>query len=183
MGCNPSAEQSQSLAPKIAFLGLDASGKSTIVHHIISNSMTEEYVPVSTANVEFFESFHNSVKFQIYDCGGFGRYREQWLFYVKQSNAVCFVIDKSDKERMSVVREEIRPILIECKNKEIPILILINKSDKRSNLTIDDFKLITNIIEYNVNYTIKECSGLSGDGIMPALDWLLQQRADPLDNN
>lgn len=174
MGCNATAEQSQYISRTVAFLGLDASGKSSIVHQMITTNTTEEYIPIPTAGADYFETSLSASKFCIYDCGGIGRYRDGWEFYIKQSDAVCFVIDRTDKNRMSVVRDEIQIVLRKCQAQQIPILILINKSDKKSLLSINDFELITGIHDFKVEYEIKECSALSADTIIGARDWLIQ---------
>ncbi|KAK8866932.1 hypothetical protein M9Y10_009901 [Tritrichomonas musculus] len=174
MGCNATAEQTQYISRTIAFVGLDGSGKSSIVHQMINPNATEEFIPIPTAGADYYESSMGASKFCIYDCGGIGRYRDEWNFYIKHSDAVCFVIDRTDKKRMSVVRDEIGMILQKCQLQQIPILILINKTDKKSSLTISDFELITKVNEFKVDGDIKECSAENGEGIVAARDWLLQ---------
>ena len=175
MGCGTSVEQSQSFTRTITFLGLDNSGKSSIVHEIVnSESSHEDYIPIPTAGVDFHEITLSASKFRIYDCGGIGRYRDQWPFFIKLADAVAFVIDRTDKKRMGVVRDEIKSVITQCQSQQIPLLIFINKSDKKSSLHENDFKMITKINEFKVEYLIKECSAKSGEGIMAGRDWLLQ---------
>lgn len=174
MGCNATVEQSQSISRTIVFLGLDGSGKSSVVHQMVSTNNSEEFVPIPTAGADYYESTLGASKFCIYDCGGIGRYRDGWDFYIQHSDAVCFVIDRTDKKRMSVVRDEIQIVLHKCQAMQIPILILINKSDKKSSLSINDFELITKVHEFKVEYEIKECSALEADTIISSRDWVLQ---------
>ncbi|OHT07310.1 ADP-ribosylation factor-like protein 6 [Tritrichomonas foetus] len=178
MGCGNSVEQSQSFTRTVTFVGLDGAGKSSIVRHIVnseqSSSTNDEFIPIPTAAVDFYEISLSASKFRIYDCGGLGRYRDQWPFYIKQADAVAFVIDRTDKNRMSVVREEIKGVLNQCQQQNIPILIFINKSDKKSSLNDTDFKMITKINEFKVEYMLKDCIGKSGEGIIAGRDWLLQ---------
>lgn len=174
MGCNATAEQSHYVSRTIAFLGLDGSGKSSIIHQMINTNTSEEYIPIPTAGADYYETSLNASKFCIYDCGGNGRYRDGWEFYIKNSDAVCFVIDRTDKKRMSVVRDEIQIIFQICQTQNIPILILINKIDKKSSLSINDFELITQVKNYKLEYEMKECSALDQEGIDAAKAWLLQ---------
>ena len=111
--------------------------------------------------------------FRIYDCGGMGRYRSEWAYYIEQSDAVAFVIDKTDKDRMGRVREEIADVIKQYSELQIPLLILVNKSDMRSKLSTTDIATITKISEARLDYIIRECSAESGEGIISARDWLL----------
>ena len=93
MGCNISVEQLMDTLFIVTFIGLDNSGKSNIVHKLVSTDGSE-YVPVPTAGCEFYNLSSSGLK--IVDMGGIGKYRDQWPSYIKQSDGVVFVIDKSD---------------------------------------------------------------------------------------
>lgn len=171
MGCSLSVEDQDNTACTVCFLGLDNAGKSQIVHRIVSTDGSE-YVPISTAGAEFYDLSESSLR--IYDVGGLGKYRDMWPSFIKQSDGVVFVIDKSDHQRMSRVREEIKDVLTECQRLSIPILILANKCDKDKELKDIDISSITQVTDFHVEYAIKQCSGLTGDGIASGRDWMLQ---------
>ncbi|OHT02731.1 ADP-ribosylation factor-like protein 6 [Tritrichomonas foetus] len=175
MGCSPSVEQSQSFTRTVAFLGLDGSGKSSVVHKIVSSdTSSDDFLPIPTAVADFYEMSLSASKFRIYDCGGLGRYRDQWPFYITQADAIAFVIDRTDKQRMGVVRDEIKTIFTQCQQQQIPVLIYLNKSDKKSSLTVKDFKMITKIADFKLEYHFIDCSAKSGKGVIEGRDWLLQ---------
>jgi hypothetical protein len=54
--------------------------------------------------------------------------------------------------------------------------VLVNKTESRSKLTLQDFAKITKIAEAELEYDIKECSALTGEGVMSARDWLVGHR-------
>ncbi|EAY02313.1 small GTP-binding protein, putative [Trichomonas vaginalis G3] len=171
MGCHSSIEGTTVKASTVCFLGLDGSGKSHIVHRILHGDSTD-YIPISTPASEYYEIPEYDLR--LFDVGGLGKYRELWLQIIKQCDGVVFVIDKSDHTRMSRVREEISEVLTECANLSIPILILANKCDLDKTLNENDISSITQISQYHVEYAIKECSAVSGDGIISGRDWILQ---------
>jgi small GTP-binding protein len=183
MGCPITVDVAQVFEYTVTFVGLDGSGKSHIVFRLTNNDASRQYVSIPTAGVAYGEFLQGLSTFHIYDCGGLGRYREQWLYYVEQSDAVIFVIDRSDKTRMGRVRAEIADIIKKCKAQDIPLLVLANKTDLRSKLTIQDFAKITKIAEAEIEYDIRECSALSNEGIQAAKDWVIshirQKRANP----
>lgn len=173
MGCQISVEASQVFNRTVTFVGLDGSGKSAIAFNMVSNDSSSRYVPVPTAGVAYWELPMGGSTFRIYDCGGMGRYRSEWSYYIEQSDAVAFVIDKTDKDRMGRVREEIADVIKQCTKLQIPLLILVNKTDQKSKLSTTDIATITKINESRLDSMIKECSAETGEGIITARDWLL----------
>ncbi|OHT17096.1 ADP-ribosylation factor-like protein 14 [Tritrichomonas foetus] len=172
MGCNASYNNNSHVRT-ITIVGLESSGKSNITFHLVATNATN-YVALPTAGVDFHELQLSSSTFHIYDCGGISRYRTQWPYYIQKSDGVVFVIDRTDKERMGRVQEEIADVLIMCEKLNLPILIFINKSDINTTLTTEDFIKITKADNYDVEYTIQDCSAKTGDGINSGRDWLLQ---------
>lgn len=171
MGCSSSQQESTKNASTICFLGLDGAGKSHIVHRILNND-SKDYIPISTPASEYYEIPEYNLR--LFDVGGLGKYRELWIQIVKQSDGVVFVIDKTDHVRMSRVREEISEVLTECANLSIPILILANKCDLDKTLNENDISSITQISQFHVEYAIKDCSAVTGEGITSGRDWIMQ---------
>lgn len=173
MGC--SSSKPGDLIPKknVVFVGLDNSGKSRIVHNIVSIDRTDNYVPIPTAGLEFYELIIASANFQIYDLGGMSNYRESWPKYLKMADAIVFVIDRTDKDRMCRVREEIAPIISLCEDKQLPLLILLNKSDLSKDVKVDDIQMITMACSQLFEHKIIECSAKTGDGVDTGREWLL----------
>jgi small GTP-binding protein len=175
MGNQISVDSQIAATRTIALVGLDGSGKSSIAFQMVTSHSSEEYVPVPTSGVSFLQASIGGQTFRIYDCGGFGRYRIDWPYYIEQSDAVAFVIDRTDKERMGRVREEIAMVIAKCRRLSIPLLVLVNKTDIASKLTVADFTKITLINESQITYAIKECCGKTGNGVATARDWLLEK--------
>ncbi|XP_072125861.1 ADP-ribosylation factor-like protein 6 [Mobula birostris] len=81
-------------------LGLDNSGKSTIIDRLKpASAQVQEITPTIGFNVEKFSTV--SLNFTVLDMSGQGRYRYLWEQYYN-----------ADKQRISVVKEELENLLI-----------------------------------------------------------------------
>ena len=65
----------------------------------------------------------------MWDLGGQSEIRPHWRCYYPKTNALVFVIDSSDKERMDIAKQELFLLLQEDDLKNVPIAILANKQD------------------------------------------------------
>jgi GTPase SAR1 family protein len=82
------------------FVGLDGPGTSQIVFRLTTDSPPSDSLALPTPGVAYSQFLQEKSTLRIYDCGGLGRYHEQWSCYVHKSDAVVFVIDRSEKERL-----------------------------------------------------------------------------------
>tara|TARA_B110000285_G_C14752536_1_gene435838 strand:+ start:439 stop:657 length:219 start_codon:yes stop_codon:yes gene_type:complete len=65
----------------------------------------------------------------VWDLGGQTGLRPYWRCYYQDTNAVVYVIDSADRERLEVARQELELMLQEEELKGAPVLILANKQD------------------------------------------------------
>jgi GTPase SAR1 family protein len=122
------------------FVGLDGSGKSQIVFCLTTGSAPSDYLALPTPGVAYSQFLQEKSTLRIYDCGGLGRYREQWSCYVHKSDAVVFVIDRSEKERLGRARAELVEVAEKCKGKGTAMLVAINKTDLKAKVTLEEIK-------------------------------------------
>eukprot|EP00731_Ephydatia_muelleri_P035143 Em0099g15a len=73
----------------------------------------------------------SSISFTVFDMSGQGRYRTLWEHYYKETEAIIFVIDSSDKLRIPVAKDELDLLLqnADMAERRVPILFLANKMD------------------------------------------------------
>lgn len=67
--------------------------------------------------------------FSLWDLGGSHDARTFWRFYYEDTQAIIFVIDSSDLERMDEAREDLHRMLTEHELWDAPLLVLANKQD------------------------------------------------------
>ncbi|KAM4730809.1 ADP-ribosylation factor-like protein 6 isoform 2-T2 [Anableps anableps] len=180
----------------ILCLGLDNSGKTTIINQLkpsnhpnhlgplseewkhVSQTQAQEIVPTIGFNIEKFKS--SSLSFTVFDMSGQSRYRNLWEHYYKESNAIIFVIDSSDKLRMVVAKEELDTLLNheDICNKKIPVLFFANKTDLRdalSSVKVSQMLCLENIKDKP--WHICASNAIKGEGLQEGLDWMQDQIA------
>ena len=114
----------------VLVIGLDNSGKTTLIQHLksASSSTSQEVTPTVGFQVEEFSK--GKINFTVYDMSGQGRYRSLWEAYYADVQAIIFVLDSTDKVRMCVAKDELATLL---EHKDIaaslcPMLFFANKS-------------------------------------------------------
>src|SRR4051812_19130590 len=93
---------SSSKPTKILMLGLDAAGKTTIVYKLKLGEYLST-VPTIGFNVENVE--YKNLRMTIWDIGGQKKLRDLWRHYYSNTDAIIFIIDSSDEERIDVAKE------------------------------------------------------------------------------
>lgn len=109
---------------KILLLGLDAAGKSTILYKLKLGE-AQSHDPTVGFNVETIQ-FQN-IKFNMWDVGGQDVLRPMWKHYYGNSDAIIFVVDSQDVQRIGLAKEELHKMLAEEELKEAILLVLANK--------------------------------------------------------
>ncbi|XP_056144917.1 ADP-ribosylation factor-like protein 6 [Lampris incognitus] len=192
----------------ILCLGLDNSGKTTIINHLkpanhstqlgplseewrhVSQvnphypTKTQEIVPTIGFNIEKFKT--SSLSFTVFDMSGQTRYRSLWEHYYKDSHAIIFVIDSGDTLRMVVAKEELDTLLNhqDIRSRRMPLLFFANKMDLRdamSSVKVSQLLCLENIRDKP--WHICASDAIRGEGLQEGVDWLQEQIAQSYQHN
>ena len=119
---------------RILILGLDNAGKTTILYKLQNEAEDEEVMTIPTIgfNVETLQ--YKNIKFQVWDLGGQTSIRPYWRCYYPNTDAIIFVVDSADRERLAVARQELQAMLDEEELKDAILLVLANKQDQKGAL-------------------------------------------------
>ena len=158
----------------ILMVGLDAAGKTTILLKLKLNE-TRETVPTIGFNVETVE--YKNVKFHVWDVGGQEKLRQLWRHYYDGANAIIYVIDSNDRERMGLAKAELDRLLKDPTLAKASLLVLCNKQDLPHRLTpsqiLEILELQSNAeLTQNRVWYVQGCCAHSGEGLFEGLDWL-----------
>ncbi|XP_027020224.1 ADP-ribosylation factor-like protein 5A isoform X3 [Tachysurus fulvidraco] len=93
---------------KVIIVGLDNAGKTTILYQFSMNEVVHTS-PTIGSNVE--EIVVNNTHFLMWDIGGQESLRSSWNTYYTNTEFVIVVVDSTDRERISVTREELYRML------------------------------------------------------------------------
>nr|QXF29048.1 Arl6 [Gefionella okellyi] len=161
---------------KVLVVGLDNSGKSTILNHLKPKKNAQlEVVPTVGFQVEEFSK--SNINFTAFDMSGQGRYRHLWEHYYKDCQGMIFVIDSSDKIRMCVVKDELETLLShpDIRSKRVPILFFANKKDLPGSLSQVDCAMILELDQVTDHaYHIEASDAIKGDGLEEGINWLAE---------
>jgi len=168
---------------RILMVGLDAAGKTTVLYQLKLGEVVTT-IPTIGFNVETVE--YKNIEFTVWDIGGQHLIRPLWRHYYHGTEAVIFVVDSNDRERIAPsssaqhqcddnVRDELHGLLSDELLQDAVLLVLANKQDLPNAMTVDEVsdKLELSKLRRRQWYIQGTCAR-SGDGLYSALDWLSQ---------
>lgn len=88
---------------------------------------TAQTNPTVGFNVEIVS--YKNVKFSVWDVGGQEKIRPLWRHYYTGTQALIFVVDSSDRDRIIEARQEMYRVINDREMKEVIILVYANKQD------------------------------------------------------
>lgn len=167
---------------KILFLGLDNAGKTTLLHLLKTNRITEL---APTLHASHDELKIGNLIFMAFDIGGHIQARRCWRDYYCDLDALVFMIDANDTERFLESKAELDALLMLDELKSVPFLILGNKIDAPGAVSeatlrhVFNLNNTTGIGRYTTRFErpieLFMCSVLHRQGYEEGLLWLSEQ--------
>jgi len=155
---------------RILILGLDNAGKTTILYRLHQGEVVTT-IPTIGFNVETVH--YKNIRFQVWDLGGQSSIRPYWRCYYPNTNAIIYVVDSADQERVSICKEELISMLDEEELKDAALCVLANKQDLPGALTSAQVSEALGLAGIkNREWSIFQTSAIKGEGITEGLDWL-----------
>ncbi|KAM0931090.1 hypothetical protein ACQ4PT_000581 [Festuca glaucescens] len=155
---------------RILVLGLDNAGKTTILYRLQMGEVVST-IPTIGFNVETVQ--YNNIKFQVWDLGGQTSIRPYWRCYFPNTQAIIYVVDSSDTDRLVTAKEEFHSILEEDELKGAVVLVYANKQDLPG--ALDDAAITESLELHKIKsrqWSIFKTSAIKGEGLFEGLDWL-----------
>ena len=154
---------------RILMLGLDGAGKTTVLYKLKLGEVVNS-VPTIGFNLETVE--YKNIKFTVWDVGGQTKIRMMWKHYFQNTDALIYVVDSSDADRIELAKEELQSVLSSEELQETSVLVLANKQD----LGIMSVAEVTEKLGlYNMKgreWYVQGTCAHTGSGIFDGMDWL-----------
>merc|ERR1712203_488946 len=155
---------------RILMLGLDAAGKTTILYKLkLTDTVTT--IPTIGFNVESVE--YKNITMTVWDVGGQDKIRKLWKHYFQGSNALIFVVDSTDRDRVQEAREEMMKIINDDEMRAACLLVFANKQDLPNAMTATELVAKLGLQQLRQHeWYIQSCCGTTGEGLYEGVDWL-----------
>lgn len=167
----------------VVMLGLDRSGKTAILYRSKWKDWKERIVPTPVFNVETVRP-SKDLRFKIWDVSGKEHIRPLWKAYARQTDAIIFVVDSANEDRIEEAKEELFNLVNSAQINGAPILIFANKQDLPN--ASAPMEITRKLSLHNLNsrhlWYLQPTSAVCGDGIAEGLrvlsDMITQWKAD-----
>ncbi|KAK2905775.1 hypothetical protein Q8A73_009718 [Channa argus] len=148
---------------KVIIVGLDNAGKTTILYQFSMNEVVHTS-PTIGSNVE--EIVVNNTHFLMWDIGGQESLRSSWNTYYTNTEFVIVVVDSTDRERISVTKEELYRMLAHEDLRKAGLLVFANKQDVKGCMSVAEISQslqLTSVKDHQ--WHIQACCALTGEGV------------------
>lgn len=164
---------------RVLVLGLDNSGKTTIVTRLMGNN-TSEVFPTIGFQIHTFQ--WQNCNINAWDVGGQTTLRRFWSNYFDKLDVVVWVIDGTNMDRLAELYAELREKVIQQDQLVGTFFcVLINKVDLVGEPTRE---IVMAQVERSLGlqaelprekYTIQMVSGATGEGLGGVMDWIVEK--------
>ncbi|KAM5193430.1 ADP-ribosylation factor-like protein 9 [Mantella aurantiaca] len=170
-----------SLRKQVVVLGLDGSGKTSVLNSIAANK--GKFVTTPTAGVNALCVNNGTSKMEFLEIGGSEHLRPYWKMYLSRAFAVIFVVDSADHGRLPLAKRHLHQLIQQ--DAIIPLMVLANKQDLKNAYHITEIHEALGLSDICENrklfligtYAAKEESEISS-GILDAKEFLAQLLAE-----
>jgi GTP-binding protein SAR1 len=171
---------------KIAFLGLDNAGKTTLLQMLKENRVGTN---PPTVHPNHDELLIQNIRFSTFDLGGHETARILWRNYTKTVSGIVFLVDAADRTRFQEAKEELSHLRDQLDGDglaDVPIAVLGNKIDIPTAASEDELRASLGIFRHfssgkaskkSVDEGVREvevfmCSVVKRMGYNEAFQWL-----------
>ncbi|KAI3428664.1 hypothetical protein D9Q98_007487 [Chlorella vulgaris] len=155
---------------RVVMLGLDAAGKTTILYKLHIGEVLST-VPTIGFNVEKVQ--YKNVVFTVWDVGGQEKLRPLWRHYFNNTDALIYVVDCCDRERVGRASSEFKQIVEDPLMRHSAILVFANKQDLKNALSPAETCEAMGLPQMKGRkWHVQGAIATKGEGLYEGLDWL-----------
>ncbi|XP_053321800.1 ADP-ribosylation factor-like protein 9 [Spea bombifrons] len=110
---------------QVLVLGLDGSGKTSVLNSILTNRGGNHTTPTEGFNAMCINTGES--RMELLEVGGSEPLRPYWERYLSRALAVIFVVDSADHSRLPLAKKHLHQLIQQ--DSSVPLLVLANKQD------------------------------------------------------
>ncbi|XP_028178669.1 ADP-ribosylation factor-related protein 1 [Ostrinia nubilalis] len=165
----------------VLILGLDNAGKTTYLE-AAKTKFTRKYKAMNpnrittTVGLNIGKIDVDGVMLNFWDLGGQQELQSLWDKYYAECHAVIYIVDSSDRERVSESKETFDRMIASEHLSGVPLLVLANKQDIPDCMGVHTVKPIFNQNAHLIgarDIMLMATSALNGDGVDEGIRWLV----------
>lgn len=161
----------------VLIIGLDNAGKTTLLEKIkalfvdtYESAPPENIAPTVGLNIGRMEL--GGAKIIFWDLGGQSGLRTIWERYYSETNAIIYVVDAADHERISEARDSFEAVMQNEQLSGLPVLVCANKQD------LPGLQDIGSIFDPTATaglhpFRVQSICALNGDGVKDGVEWIV----------
>lgn len=166
----------------VAIIGLSEAGKTTFINRLITGNFvndTKSLKGTFGAKVSYW-NYRNEATIQFFDLGGQLSFRSMlWKTYSEMSRGIIYIIDSSNKEKLSEASEWFGKVNNWLTNETDCIAVLFNKWDLESKVSSEEIIDSLNLSQLSPtpgrSFQIFQTSMKTGYNVMKTIDWFLDK--------
>ncbi|CAG9585772.1 unnamed protein product [Danaus chrysippus] len=165
----------------VLILGLDNAGKTTYLE-AAKTKFTKKYKAMNpnrittTVGLNIGKIDVDGVRLNFWDLGGQQELQSLWDKYYAECHGVIYIVDSSDRERVSESKETFDRMIASEHLAGVPLLVLANKQDIPDCMGVHTVKPIFNQNAHLIgarDIMLMATSALMGDGVDEGIRWLV----------
>eukprot|EP01025_Chloroclados_australasicus_P026371 TRINITY_DN2618_c0_g1_i1.p2 TRINITY_DN2618_c0_g1~~TRINITY_DN2618_c0_g1_i1.p2 ORF type:complete len:186 (-),score=28.53 TRINITY_DN2618_c0_g1_i1:542-1099(-) len=156
---------------EITLIGLQNAGKTTFVEVISGGAFHQEMSPTVGFNMRKVTKGRVTIK--LWDIGGQQRFRSMWERYCRAVQAIVFMVDAGDHDKLDQASKELNQLLVKPSLAGIPLLVLGNKNDLPGSLETQELKDRMQLMDVkNREVAVYSISCKNQSNLDKVLEWL-----------
>ncbi|XP_076410710.1 ADP-ribosylation factor-like protein 1 isoform X2 [Peromyscus maniculatus bairdii] len=118
---------------------------------------------------------YKNLKFQVWDLGGQTSIRPYWRCYYSNTDAVIYVVDSCDRDRIGISKSELVAMLEEEELRKAILVVFANKQDMEQAMTPSEMANALGLPALkDRKWQIFKTSATKGTGLDEAMEWLVE---------
>lgn len=160
---------------RVLMVGLDGAGKTTMLYKMKLGEVVQS-IPTIGFNVESVA--YKNVTLNVWDVGGQDRIRPLWQYYFANTQAVIFVVDASDVDRISEARDTLHNMMRHEHLADAVLLVYANKQDLPNALNTAQLSERLQLRALRHRSHVQPSCVPACEGIYEGLEWVVKATAN-----